>query len=141
MDEDKLNSGAVPGVDPMQPTVDQNITVPSTQQSAVQSMGHKGFNWKMFLMIIGGVVVGIILVIVIVFVVTSINSKKFECISSQGNITIMYSDDAINGYVASGISYDLDGQKSIAELIGIPAYLEEFNNWFTANTDGVCVEK
>ena len=92
-------------------------------------------------MIIGGIAVGVILIVIIAFVVVSINSKKFECTSSQGNITIMYSDDAIRGYVANGISYDLDGQKAIAESIGVKAYLEEFDNWFRSNTDGFCIEK
>ena len=37
-----------------------------------------------------------------------------------------------------GISFDYDGQKKIAEQIGVDAYLTEFATWFGNNTTGTC---
>ena len=88
---------------------------------------------KKTLMIIGGVVVGLVLIGVIATVVVSTTSKKLVCKSDEGNIKIMYNDKTITGYTASGVSYDLDGQKKYAEQIGIEAYLDEFSN-----TTGTC---
>lgn len=96
---------------------------------------------KKVLMIIGGIVVALVLVGVIVFVVISMTSKKLECKSDVGNITLMYSDKTVTGYAASGIEYDLTGQQKIADKIGIEAYLDEFEDWFEENTDGTCARK
>ena len=93
---------------------------------------------KKTLMIIGGVVVGLVLIGVIATVVVSTTSKKLVCKSDEGNIKIMYNDKTITGYTASGVSYDLDGQKKYAEQIGIEAYLDEFSTWFSTNTTGTC---
>lgn len=93
---------------------------------------------KKTLMIIGGVVVGLVLIGVIATVVVSSTSKKLVCKSDEGNIKIMYNDKTITGYTASGVSYDLDGQKKYAEQIGIEAYLDEFSTWFSTNTSGTC---
>lgn len=96
---------------------------------------------KKILMIIGGIVVGLVLIGVIVFLVISATSKKLECKSSIGDITLMYSDKTVTGYAANGIEYDLDGQQAIADRIGIEAYLDEFEEWFADNTDGTCTRK
>ena len=50
----------------------------------------------------------------------------------------MYNDKTITGYTANGISYDLDGQKEIAEQIGIDSYITQFKQWFSTNTTGSC---
>jgi len=50
----------------------------------------------------------------------------------------MYNDETITGYTSSNITYDLDGQKAIAEKIGIDAYIEQFSTWFEENTSGTC---
>lgn len=93
---------------------------------------------KKVLMIIGGIVVGIVVLGVVIFAVVSLTSKKLVCKSDEGNITLMYNKKTITGYTAKGISYDLDGQKEIAEKIGIDAYLEQFKTWFRTNTTGTC---
>ena len=85
-------------------------------------------------------VIGMI-TLIIVFAIMSFSSKKLECTSDNGNITIMYNDKTINGYKAKDLSYDLDGQKKIAEQIGIDEYLNEFSNWFSNNTNGTCTKK
>ena len=53
---------------------------------------------KKILMIIGGIMVALVLVGVIVFVVVSMTSKKLECKSDIGNITLMYTDKTVTGY-------------------------------------------
>lgn len=93
---------------------------------------------KKVLMIIGGIVVVLVLFYIIIFSVVSATSKKPKCTSSEGNIALMYNDKTITGYTASGISYDLDGQRQVAEEIGIDAYLEDFSTWFSTNTTGTC---
>ncbi len=92
-------------------------------------------------MIIGGIMVALVLVGVIVFVVVSMTSKKLECKSDIGNITLMYTDKTVTGYTASGIEYDLDGQQKIADKIGVEAYLDEFEDWFEENAHGTCERK
>lgn len=93
---------------------------------------------KKALMIIGGIFIGIIAFVVVIFVITSATSKKLVCKSKEGNITLMYNDKTIKGYTANGITYDLDGQKKIAEQIGMTDYLEQFSQWFSSNTSGSC---
>lgn len=93
---------------------------------------------KKVLMIIGGIVIGLVIIGVVVFAVVSLTTSKLKCTSTQGNITLMYNDKSIAGYTASGIGYDLDEQKAIAELIGVEPYLEQFTKWFEQNTDGTC---
>lgn len=93
---------------------------------------------KNVLMIIGGIVVGIIILVLVIFSFVSMTSKKLVCKSNEGNITIMYNKDSITGYTAKNITYDLDGQKSIAKQIGITEYLKEFTKWFETNTTGTC---
>ncbi len=94
---------------------------------------------KKVLMIIGGVVVAIVVIAILCFTVVSLTSEKLVCESKEGNITIMYDDNKIKGYTATGgITYDLDGQQKIAEEIGVKSYLEQFKLWFSTNTTGTC---
>lgn len=93
---------------------------------------------KKVLMIIGAVVLGIFALAAIIIGIVSLTSKKMKCESSRGDITIMYNDDEITGYAASGLSYDLDSQKSYAKSIGVDAYLDEFEEWFEDNAGGFC---
>lgn len=93
---------------------------------------------KKGLMVIGGIVVTAVIIIVVVFLAVSATSKKLKCKSPEGNIIIMYNDKTITGYTASKMTYDLDGQKKIAEQIGVDSYLEQFKIWFSTNTSGTC---
>ena len=93
---------------------------------------------KKVLMIIGGVVLGIAVLFIVIFAITSATSNKLVCKSDEGNITIMYNDKTITGYTANGISYDMDGQKEVAEQIGIDSYITQFRQWFSTNTTGSC---
>ena len=93
---------------------------------------------KKVLMIIGGIVVGIIVLGVVIFFITYFSSKKLVCKSKEGNITIMYNKKTITGYTTKNITYDLDGQKSYAEKIGVESYLQEFETFWATNTDGSC---
>ena len=68
---------------------------------------------KKFLMIIGGIFLFLVVAFIALFLIISATSKKLVCKSNEGNITIMYNDKTISGYTANGLSYDLDGQKSI----------------------------
>lgn len=86
------------------------------------------------------VAVVVVLVAVLVFYVSK-TSKKLVCKSKEGNITIMYDSKKIKGYTAKNIKYDLDGQKKVAEQIGIDKYLDEFEKWFSTNTTGTCERK
>ena len=93
---------------------------------------------KKILMIIGGIFLFLVVAFIVLYLIISATSKKLVCKSDEGNITIMYNDKTINGYTASGISYDLDGQKKYAEQIGIDEYIEEFSRYFSNNTTGSC---
>ena len=92
-------------------------------------------------MIIGGIVVALVLLGVIIFVVISMTSKKLACTSSKGDITIMYNDDKITGYTANGMTYDMDQQQAVAELVGIDTYIDTFEEWFEENAGGTCERK
>ena len=92
-------------------------------------------------LIIVGVFLGIIVLAVVIIIIVSATSKKYECTSSQGSITILYDEKGINGYLTKGMSYDLDTQKNYVKQIGVEKYLSEFNDWFETNTDGTCVKK
>ena len=90
------------------------------------------------LAIIGAIVVGFVVLFLTIFIGTSTKSNKLVCKSSEGNITIMYNESGITGYVSNGMSYDLDAQKEVATEIGMDAYITEFNSWFKSNTSGYC---
>lgn len=94
---------------------------------------------KKILMIIGGVVVVLVVSVVAIIFFVSSTSEKLVCKSAEGDITLMYDDDSINGYTAKGgMSYELDQQQELAKQIGIEAYLDQFEYWFTSNTTGSC---
>ena len=93
---------------------------------------------KKTLMIIGGFVLGFVCIGVVIFIIVSATSKKLVCTSSRGNITIMYNDETITGYTSSGISYDMEQQKTVVEKIGIEKYLEDFSSFFSNGSDGSC---
>ena len=96
----------------------------------------------MIVLIIIGVLVGLFVLFLIgvyLFVVNT--ADQMVCTSTTGNITIMYNDEMIVGYTANGFTYDVDGQRDYADKIGIDAYLKEFSEWFSNNTDGTCSYK
>ena len=96
---------------------------------------------KKILMIIGGVVV-VLLVCAGGFIYYQFQtSDQFVCESESGTITLLYDEDSINGYMANGISYDLEAQKAYAKQVGIEVYLKEFNEFFQANMNGNCHKK
>lgn len=96
---------------------------------------------KKILMILGGIFLGFIALFVIIFMVASLISDKLVCKSSEGDITIMYTEKTITGYTANGITYDLDGQKKVFDEIGMDDYIKDFSNWFSSNTSGTCTKK
>lgn len=98
-------------------------------------------NFVKVLAIIGGIVVVLIIICIVVFFVVSANSNKLVCKSNKGNITIMYNDSAITGYTASGVSYDMDGQQTVAEKTGMDSYITQFKNMFETKTGGTCTIK
>ena len=119
----------------------QGMTYQQNQNTSyVQQPKRKNPVIKIFA-IIGGFVVGIIVLAVVIISIVSANSNKLVCKSNEGNITIMYNDNEITGYTASGMSYDLDQQKSYAKQVGVQAYLDEFSTWFETNTTGSCSVK
>lgn len=93
---------------------------------------------KKTLMIIGGIVLGVLVLGILIFVLVFSTSKRMVCKSDEGNITIMYNNKTIKGYIAKGIVYDFDTQKAYAEQKGIDSYLTEFSTWFSNNTTGSC---
>lgn len=93
---------------------------------------------KKVLIIIGAIVAGLVALGVAIFVIVSLTSSKMKCTSSVGNITLMYNDNEITGYIVTNMSYDLDTQKEYSKLIGVESYLDEFEDWFEDNTDGTC---
>lgn len=95
-------------------------------------------NTKTLAIIIGVTVVGILVVGLAAYFIMNRNISKMTCKSELGDITIKYNDKTLTGYYASKIKYDFDGQKSIADEIGVEAYLQEFNNWFADKAGGTC---
>lgn len=93
---------------------------------------------KKVLMIIGGIVLGIVVLGGAIFAIVSLTSHKLKCKSSAGDITIMYNDEKITGYAATGMTFDMDAQNKIAERYGIETYLDEFSDWFAEYTNGTC---
>ena len=87
--------------------------------------------------IVGALIIGIVLLVVFVFN----SSKKLECTSSIGSLTIMYNDNEIVGYTAKNYTYELDQQKAVAKEKGIEEYLVEFESWWKTSQAGTCVRK
>ena len=98
---------------------------------------------KIVLIIIGTLVIGFILLIVVGLLIINLmvnsSDNKLVCTSDEGNITISYNDETLTGYFEYNITYDLDGQKRIAEEIGTEEYVKQFTEWFQENTSGTCV--
>ena len=69
------------------------------------------------------------------------SNKKLVCKSPEGSITITYNDDTLIGYTASGITFDLDGQREVSDILGTDGYADSFTDWFTSNTSGDCEKK
>lgn len=134
---------------PSQPVV--NNTTPVVNNPIPNNMNNtttpnkKKSNPTVIIFIILGVFVGLIVLLLIgifgIIGIISDSSNKFVCTSKKGNITLMYNDEEILGYTASGITYDLDQQKEYSKQVGVEAYLEEFNDWFEKNTSGTCVKE
>lgn len=113
----------------------------NNQNNSTPSPRKKTNGIVIFLAIIGAIVVCIIILCIIIFSLVSTKSNKLVCKSDEGNITIMYNDSKITGYMATGIGYDMDEQKEIANQIGIQSYISQFTTWFETNTTGTCSVK
>jgi len=123
-----------------QPNMQQNMQYQQAPNYNVPPQ-KKNKTLKTILIIFGAIIiVGIVAVILIVAGVFSF-SKKLVCTSNEGNITIYYTDKQLTGYAASNITYDLTGQKEIANQIGVDSYLNQFEIWFQTNTTGTCERK
>lgn len=90
----------------------------------------------------------IIMIIMILFIIVlgimSYNQNKLPvdkmvCKSSTGSITLTFTVEELLEYDSNKIDYDFKEQKKYAEEIGIDAYLDEYSNWFSNNTDGECI--
>lgn len=124
-----------------------NNEVPNTSNTQINNQNQpkkKKFNPLIIVFIVIGVIVVLILLVVFffsfIFGIISDSSNKLECKSNEGNITIMYNEEQILGYVSSDMTYDLDQQKEYAKQVGVDAYLEEFTDWFEKNTTGTCTK-
>lgn len=74
----------------------------------------------------------------IVFMLYNTASRKMECTSSIGNITIIYNKKSVTGYKSTTIPYNIYEQREKADSMGIDAYLDEYQKWFTENVGGSC---
>lgn len=125
-------------------TNNQNLN-PQTnnnQNDTNQVYLQKRRNENKIIILIIAIVFGCIAVFITLFIIAfsllTANSEKLICKSDKGNITIMYRNNEIVGYKAFNMSYDLDKQKEYAKLVGIDAYIKEFNTWFSNTTSGSC---
>jgi len=124
---------------PLQKVNSENVNTDS--QHNQNNKGKKSIVPIIIGVIVGGVVGLIILFIILLFIVSIImsgSSKQLVCKSKEGSITITYDKNGITGYKTSNMTFDYDYQKEYAEKIGIDAYLEEFDTWFSTNTTGEC---
>ena len=85
----------------------------------------------------------ILLAIIILGIISYYQNKmpidKMVCKSSTGNITLTFTVEELLEYESNKIDYNFKEQKKYAEEIGIDAYLDEYSNWFSNNTDGQCI--
>ncbi len=103
--------------------------------------------WPKVLIIVGSILLGLIIIgVVIVLLVFNLFKNvvekaddKLVCKSSLGNITLIFDNDTLLGYTATGeLSYDLDDQKPLVVKFGEEEYKRQFNEWFIYATDGYC---
>ena len=79
---------------------------------------------------------------VLIIVSCAISTSPFFVLTNIGDLSLTLNNDKnIVGYSANGIKYDFEGQKKVAEKIGVEAYMEQFSNWFSTNTTGTCVKE
>lgn len=136
---------------PVQPVVEPVMQQPQVQPIMPQQPVNQQFNnpngkkngakniVKYIFIGIGAIVV---LALLIIFIV-SLTSKKLVCTSDTANITLMYSDKGLTGYVRkdskeNNISFDFDRQKAVSKQIGMDEYIKQFNDSFTMHTGGTC---
>ena len=126
--------------DELQDNQTTNVQQAISEQTLNELETKKKFNPIFIIVIIIVVIMILSFIFLVSFLFSNIsnNSDKLVCESPEGNITIMYNEQEIIGYTASGMSYNLDEQKAYALQIGINAYLEEFTTWFEKNTTGTC---
>lgn len=142
MNNNIMNNGPIPNANGMNynnPVYTNNI--PNGNMQYNQNINPSKSAFKKFIIILGimvGIVVALIAAFVLFFVFLFSSSSKLVCESPEGNITIMYNEKELTGYASKGITYDLDSQKEYANIIGVDAYIEEFEEWFATNTSGTC---
>lgn len=110
----------------------------ANRQADHQSPQPSRNNTKTLAIIIGATVAGIVIIGLIAYFIMNRNVSKMTCKSDLGDITIKYNEKTLTGYYASKIKYDFDGQKAIADKIGVETYLQEFDNWFADKAGGTC---
>ena len=88
------------------------------------------------------VVLLVAIVLVLLFIIFKVSSvKQLVCTSSDGNITIKYNKKTLVDYQAEVMTFNLKEQREYAEKIGVENYLKDFGEWFSSNTDGICVNE
>ena len=93
---------------------------------------------KWFLVGCGIVILSVIAMVVMVLVNGGNKNKQLVCQSNNGNITIFYNKNTVDGYTSDGYQYDLLNEQSRAEQIGVDAYIKEYSGFFSADTMGTC---
>lgn len=110
----------------------------NTNQVYLQKSRNETKKIILIFAIVFGCIAAFIALLIIAFSLLTANSEKLICKSDKGSITIMYRNNEIIGYKAFNMSYDLDKQKEYAKIVGIDAYIKEFNTWFSNTTSGSC---
>ena len=93
---------------------------------------------KWFLVGCGIVILAVIAMVVMVLVSDGNKGKQLVCQSNNGNITLYYNSETVNGYTSNGYSFDLLSEQSRAEQMGVDAYIKEYSGFFAANNNGTC---
>lgn len=121
-------------------SVQSNQATNKAESSSKTSQPGANKRFSQAISIICGVIVAVALIGIVIWGVIISRTRRLECTSSEGDITVMYDDHGVTGYSASTtFDFDLGHQQSYAEHVGIEAYLTEFEEWFLNNTgDGVC---
>lgn len=89
--------------------------------------------------LVGCCIVILAVVVMVIFVLIKDNGpKQLVCESNNGNITLFYNNNTIEGYTSNGYTYDLLSEQSRAEQVGIDKYIEEYASIFNTNTSGTC---